>query len=133
MTFAADISNHWAALIAARGVAAVIVRGEDRCDVTRLLLARADAEAVTSRESRAEADRQDVIVAVSDYAPRYAGPTTATRPESGDQILVTVDGYDLTLEARPTGGSDRPARHTDETRQYWRISTKVVKREASNA
>jgi len=129
MSHASTIAAHWATLLRLRGVPAVIARGEDTCEVSRVLLARADAESVTSREVRFEADLQDVICRVSDYAPAYSAPVTPSAPQTGDQITVEVAGQTVTLEVRPQSTSQQVARHTDETRQFWRISTKIVSRE----
>ena len=121
--FETIIGSHYATLLRLRGKCAVITRGKSRGEAT-ILLARSDSEAVSSRETRVEADTQDVIVAVAEYLPKSVfGP-----PQLGDQISVQAGAYRLTLEVRPPSTSEQAATQ-DESRLYWRIHTKIVKRE----
>lgn len=121
MSFSATITGHWSTLLAVRGVSATITRAGVSSTAT-VLLARAEAEAVTNREARTEADAQDVIVRVSDY--KFSNVVSA--PAIGDRIVATVASVATTFEVRPSSVSEQHCRHTDETRSCWRIHTKRV-------
>lgn len=127
--FADIAAAHYATLRAARGYSAQIVRGEDQCEAV-VTLARSESDAVTSREVRLSKDLQDVLIAVADYRPGYAGPASASVPRVGDQIIVNVSGETLTLEVRPRSASDMHCKHEDgQTKTEWRVYTKLVQRE----
>lgn len=126
MSHATIIAAHYRALSRRRGVAAVLSRGDATCDVEKVVLGRADSEAVTTKESRLAKDVQDIIVRVSDYKP--TGPVSA--PLKGDKLVATVADEVLTFEVRPPSGSQDHCRHADsQTKLYWRLFTKITKRE----
>lgn len=99
------ILTHFRSLQAVQGVAATISRGNAECPAT-VVLGRTDSAAVSSRESIAAADRQDVLIAVADYKP--AG--TVTEPENNDRCQYTneVTGEVITLEVMPLNEGEKP-------------------------
>ncbi len=122
------IEHHWRRLQRSNGIEGSFegVRdGHNLYGGSRIVLARIDSQALTSREVIVDADSQDILIDVQDWLRGLHGP-----PQDGDKITYSSApnvAANITAEVRPPSDS-QPCftRWYGET--VYRVHCKVVER-----
>lgn len=102
-------------------------RGGTEVSVTATV-GRTEFEEYAADGTAVRSESRDYIIRVVDLGDNIEQDF---KPERGDVILETVNGTDLTAEVMSIASGTEPWRFHDRDQTQYRITTKIVGREAS--